>query len=404
MKKLTALAALLAIPAMADPAGYFQIPGTDTTLKLYGQIQIREAYGFNGNGVRDVTDYFPTTSEASTGHKNEDFQQKGQWSGNWRYYMGVTTTTPSPYGDVKTVIYGRFRHNSGTPSGQDVKFNLEQAYIQVHGLKIGTDWSMFGYAAWEPNTLYGCVADEDGTWATVRQLSYMFSPVKGLDLGLALESDNSGPDDAKNNYLGSQQGTSNNTHPNISAVAAYSADWGGVTAAVNWQQRKDWEKGSAKDKNRTGDGLSWILSGGWNITPNDQLTAMILKAGEGYGSTHDGFYVDGNDYSFYKSLATSLGYTHTWNDQFSSALVLARTTWDKDVTAQTALGYLPDDYKADEYIVNTTWQVTKTVSCGIEYQYTQLKGDQRNWVDDHGNKTDKDKLDMIRFKIKATLW
>ena len=39
-----------------------------------------------------------------------DWQQKGQWNGSWRYYMGVTTTTPSAFGDVTTVIRGRFKH------------------------------------------------------------------------------------------------------------------------------------------------------------------------------------------------------------------------------------------------------------------------------------------------------
>jgi hypothetical protein len=57
-----------------------------------------------------------------------------------------------------------------------------------------------------------------------------------------------------------------------------------------------------------------------------------------------------------------------------------------------------------EYILNTTWQITKTVSLGAEYQHTQMKSDQQNWVDDGGGRTDTNKLDMFRFKLKATLW
>jgi len=43
-------AAVLAAPAMADAPGYFKVPGTETTMKIYGQIQLREAYGLNGSG------------------------------------------------------------------------------------------------------------------------------------------------------------------------------------------------------------------------------------------------------------------------------------------------------------------------------------------------------------------
>lgn len=406
MKKITALAALLAIPAMAAPTGYFEIPGTNTTLKLLGKIQIREAYGLNGDGMDDVSYAgLPTADDvAAGGRKNQEWNQEGQWSGQMRYYLGVTTTTPSSFGDIKTVIYGRFKHSSGngSESGQSVKFNLEQGYLQVGGLKLGTDWSMFGYGAWEPNTLFGCVADEDGTWTNVRQLSYMGSPMPGLDLGLSLESNNTSLNDDDNTYPGSSRGTDNGTHPNISAVAAYTQPWGGVTAGVNFQQRKDWTKNGSNDKEGTG--FSWVLSGGWNITPKDQLTAMILDGGEGYGSWNDGFYADGNDYSFYKSTAISLSYTHTWNDLFSSAVTVAQTKWDKDRTAQAALGYVPDNYKATEYIVNTTWQVTKTVSFGVEYQHTQMKGDLKNWQNDDGSRTDTNKLDMIRFKVTAMLF
>ena len=389
MKKITALAAMLAIPAMAAPAGYFQVPGTETTLKLYGQIQLREAYGLNGDGMSDVSGI-----PAALNTPNEDWQQKGQWSGSWRYYMGVTTTTPSAMGDVTTLIRGRFNHNDSQIAGQGVNFNLEQAYVQIGGLKVGTDWALFGYGAWEPNTLFGAVSDEDGTWTNTRQINYMFSPMKGLELGFGLDAAGSA----------NSKGTSNGTHPTLTAVAAFTQDWGGVTFAVNHQTKKDWVKNGA---NPSGTGTSFFLSGGWNITANDQLTAMILKGGEGYGSGQDGFYVDGADYSFYKSTAMNVCYNHTWNDKFSSALTIGQTKWPKNTVAQTDLGQVPDTYKATELIVNTTWQMTKTVSLGVEYQHSQMKAsDNKPWVDagTPAGTSDSNKLDFLRFKLKANLF
>ena len=405
MKKITALAALLAIPALAAPAGYFQVPGTDTTLKISGRVELREAYGLNCDGMSDATSGLPMADVAanpakykllgdnSASRMSDDTRQSGQWSGDWRYYLGFTTTTPSAFGDIVTVINGRFKHTSGVINGQSVNFNMEQGYVKIGGLKIGSDGSLFGYGAWEPNSLFGMVADEDGSWGRVRQIQYIASPVQGLDLGVALEAHTSS----------NSAGDSNGTTPNLSAVAAYSADWGGVTFGINYQQKKDWVKtGSAP----SGTGTSFILSGGWNITKNDQLTAMILKGGEGVGSSNDGFYTEGSDYSFYKSTAYSVSFTHTWNDQFSSAIALGLTKWPKDVTAQGDLGYsVADDFKVNEYVLNTTWQMTKTVSLGVEYQHTEVKASEtKPWVNADGTFTDKNKFDMFRFKLKATLW
>lgn len=391
---VSALAAsILAIPAMADAPGYFQVPGTETTLKLYGQIQLREAYGLNGNGMGDVSGI-----PAALGTKDESFQQRGQWSGSWRYYMGVTTTTPSSFGDVTTTIYGRFNHTDSVGVGQAVNFNLERAFVQIGGLKVGTDWSMFGDNAWEPNTLFGCVSDEDGSWENVRQIAYKFSPAKGWDLGVALESSNNGSTSA---------GTSNGTNPGVSAVVAFSQDWGGVTLAANYQQKKDWLK---TGPTQSGNGTSLFLSGGFNITPKDQLTAMILKGGEGYGSGQDGFYTENaSSYGFYKSTAMNVSYTHTWNDQFSSALTVGQIKWPKDTVAQASLVpvQVAGDYKVTEFIVNTTWNITKTVSFGLEYQHAQNKASNvaaSPWVNDGGSAKDSNTLDMFRMKLKATLW
>jgi hypothetical protein len=377
MKKITALAALLAIPALAAPAGYFQVPGTDTTLKISGQVQLRQSYGINGFAGVD-----------SLSGNNEDAIQHSTWKADWRYYVGFQTVTPSAYGDIVTDIEGRFKHAEGTPQDPegDVKFNFERGYVKIGGLKVGSDDSIFGYGAWEPNTLWGCYSDENGDWYRVRQVTYMMSPVKGLDLGVSLEAQNT------HTYAGS-----NGSTPNLSAVAAFTQDWGGVTVALNYQQAKQW---ALNGTTASGSGMSYFLSGGWNITSNDVLSAMYLKAGANYGSGHDGFWQDSaSSYSFYKSTAYNLSYTHTWNDQFSSAFTVGQVKWGKDVNAG-----ITDDYKITEFIVNTTWQMTKTVSLGVEYQHASNKASNSKPYTTNGGVSDTVKTDQLRFKLKATLW
>ena len=100
--------------------------------------------------------------------------------------------------------------------------------MQIGGLKVGTDWALFGYGAWEPNTLFGCVSDEDGNWTNTRQIHYMFSPMKGLELGFGLDAA----------AATTPTGTSNGTHPSLTAVAAFTQDWGGVTARRQLPDRR----------------------------------------------------------------------------------------------------------------------------------------------------------------------
>ena len=51
---ITALATMLALPVMAaDAPGYFKVPGTETTLKIYGFVQIDGVYDIDGNKYFD---------------------------------------------------------------------------------------------------------------------------------------------------------------------------------------------------------------------------------------------------------------------------------------------------------------------------------------------------------------
>ena len=69
---ITALATMLALPVMAaDAPGYFKVPGTDTTLKIYGKAETWGYYTMDGGPGDAVKD----PSGNIIGFQNEDFVQ-----------------------------------------------------------------------------------------------------------------------------------------------------------------------------------------------------------------------------------------------------------------------------------------------------------------------------------------
>ena len=126
--------ALLAAPAMAEDApGYFKIPGTETTLKVYGFVQADGVYDIDGNYGMD-SGMYPDNAV------NEDYVLDNQW--NWRAKgrFGFTTTTPSSLGDV--VVKMEFQAVDNGSSSQVVK--MRHAFGRIGGLTIGKTDSIFG--------------------------------------------------------------------------------------------------------------------------------------------------------------------------------------------------------------------------------------------------------------------
>lgn len=365
---ITALAAILAIPAMAAPAGYFQIPGTETTMKVYGKAETWGSYGFNG--FEDVT-----TVDGSHANNNRSGQVD-----SWVYArLGVTTTTPSAYGDVNVKVEyqaqsGAGRGNGGdsfkagtpddpaTPANEYVapKFTsgsalyLRHAYGEFAGVLIGQTDTLF--SAWHnvPGYLETLYTDFNGSTRT-RQIRYTFAPAKGVQVAFSMEQDNAG----------STGGVK--IAPALVGAFQYGADWGNVTASVAYARKEAWTQAATVK----GTGTSFAISGAFNLGENDSFTAHVQNGGGfyGFGGDFDGFYASGNDYKFYKVTSMDLGYTHVWNSAFASNAGIGMTSAKKDLNAG-----VDQKYTLSELFLNTTWQATKNAKFGAEYKWAEMKG------------------------------
>ena len=95
---------------------------------------------------------------------------------------------------------------------------------------------------------------------------------------------------------------------------------------------------------------------------------------------------------FYKSTSIDLGYSHTWNDAFTTNLGIGQIKFGKDEAA----GY-GTDVKINEFFINTNWNITKNATFGLEYYDSTVKAGEDIFLDK--NYESKDKAHYNGFNV-----
>jgi Porin subfamily len=207
--------------------GYFYIPGTETCLKIGGYVRYDMGWGeLEGNYGQGL---------------DTDGDGRGDaWNKFARFNLQVSTSSDTELGTLSTYAEVRFNYaNSNatredlngdgdfddagefTPvsTGSDVTLNF--AYIQLGGLRIGKDESVFttwtGYAG---NVLWDDQAVEYGPF-DVTLISYTYDAGNGFSAILSLEDDSG----AGEGYM-----------PNVAAGTKYAQDAWSVSGVVGYDE------------------------------------------------------------------------------------------------------------------------------------------------------------------------
>jgi hypothetical protein len=376
------LATLLALPFAAraeDAPGTFKIPGTDTTLKLYGYAQLDLTMDFRGRDPNVEGDDWahvgalvPLDKVAQEHNKKPQLYLTARTS-----RFGIQTATPTRAGDVGVRFEGDF-NGANIESGQSftnsVLFRLRHAYGTIGGsygtFLIGQTWTTF--------LDLGSVADTvdfngPGTIALVRQpmIKYV-SPSLGGGVTVAFAAENS-PGTDGNDFSGASGIKGYQPYPDFVASLNAGGNWGSFTLAgvtMNYSLASAVPGGSSISKQ--GYGLS--ASGAFKLM-GDTLVAHA-QGGSGIGRYLFGaianprFVVSGNDLSLTDALAYHVGYTHVWGPQFRSNLVGAQTFIAPN-SADTAANRAGANHRIDELFVNTFWTFAKNAEFGLEYLVSQ---------------------------------
>jgi hypothetical protein len=220
--------------------GYFYIPGTETCLKIGGEVR-------------------------SEGEWHDAYNPNGKVGTLWhtRAELNIDTARDTEYGALKTNTVLRWDWNDGN----DTKTKLLFANISLGGFTVGKLDSQFllyqGYA--------GDVINDDVIYDgpyELNQLTYKYDPGNGFTAMISLEDSNSASD--QSSYGGAWK-TSKGDHyaPDVVAGLAYKSGIWGVNVVGGYDSIV--EEGAIKARVDVDFGTFSVYAiGGWN-TDGDKL-------------------------------------------------------------------------------------------------------------------------------------
>lgn len=380
-----------------DIPGSFRIPGSDSSVRLYGIAELNMIREFKGdNGGADYSTWAPTAPVPGTAAASR----------NGRTYLtartsriGIEGATPSPYGQIGVKVEGDFNNdphsgdsavnNIGTQQGTNsYNFRLRHAYLQIGpNWLIGQTWSTFMDADNTPETV-----DFNGpigsTFIRQPMIRYTYTTPNYGNFTAAVENaDSYVLNSSGSNYDGS---TAYSKAPDLIARWDRSFDWGSLSLrGVSTEFRLN--DGSGINTSRRGSGLA---ASGMIKTVGDDFMNWIVTGGTGIGRYFNGINGAGydattNHIDLEKALGVVLGYQHKYSDTVRLNFVYgAQKTFDNEYTQWARANGLDSAFgtagnsainrKVSQLHIGGFWTPVKSanggtapVEIGLEYIYGQ---------------------------------
>lgn len=374
------LALALAVPAAAaDEPGVFKIPGTETTLKLNGYVEVDMAYDFDGadENIRgnDWASFIPLQP------LDENVDQVEQPN---RFYMtartsriGLTTTTPTKGGPLVVRLEGDFNNPSPYNYSTEITtngtgFRIRHAYGEYRGLLVGQTWSNFMDLDSMPETVE---FNNHGAFASIRTPMIRYAAkLGGATLSVSLENPqslviNASVADPDNDSL-----TVGRRYDRVPAVtASYTIPFSlghlnlrGVTHEYQGQLTED-------PNPVTDSAWGWGVGASGSLKFKKELFTWSVQGGDGIGfymfqSLLQGAGFVGNELELWRSWAYHVGLTHTFSPAVRGSVVWTQTFFDKNDALAATLGSIANE-RIDVGYVNLFHSPVKGFEYGFEYAY-----------------------------------
>lgn len=365
-----------ATPVLAGSGpGTFIVPGTDTTLKVYGNVRVDATYDIKGRN-NDILDNDwasavfaqPFDSAVANRPRNNQFYATARAT-----RLGIVTNTPTPLSNLEVKVEADFNAPNdymGEMGSNGTMFRLRQAYGKLGNVLIGQAWSNFIDFRSYPETVD---FNPPGNATLLRQSQVRYTqPMGALSASFSIENPES------LTKFPPAQKLSDNGRNDFDRVPDFTANltWNSENAhlsvrAATLEYRNDF---------RSKRGYALALSGSHKLGAGDFVASV--QGGDGVGrymfnSIMQGATDTGTDLLLWKAVGWHLGYTHPWSSSLRSNFILSRTTFDENKPADA---YLRGAWlgRADEFIpnkvvdqafVNLMWGVSKNVKTGIEYAW-----------------------------------
>ncbi|WP_395835479.1 DcaP family trimeric outer membrane transporter [Cystobacter fuscus] len=367
---LAVLTSTLPLAAAAEdaalPPGTFLIPGTDTTLNVYGFVEVDATYDLDGR-TSDINNFDWASFLAVQPFDNlgvaEPMKRQVFITGR-ASRLGVMSNTPTPLGALTVRLEADFvapNTFQGELATNSTAFRLRHAYGQLGGLLIGQTWSTFFDGESTPDTVdFNPAAALALMRQPVARYTFSFSP----EASLALAIENPQSLTFSKDY---------DAVPDFIGAFRYGGKWGHVSARAVTHEFRTTEH----TRRAYGVGLSGSLK-----FANETLVAAV-QGGDGIGrymfnSLLQGAFDTGDQLELWRSYAYHIGLTHSWSPALRSNVIWTQTFFaenDRLEAAQRAFSegagttdFIPNK-RIDQLFVNTFWKFTKNTEVGLEYTY-----------------------------------
>lgn len=337
---------------VGDIPGGMRIPGSETSLHIYGYAEAHAIHDFKQSSPSDnFTDltYQPLDNAGGQTGKTKFTAQTSRF--------GFETSTPTSHGSFNTKIEADF-YSYGP--GNRNRLRLRQAYGEYGGWLIGQTWSTFMDLDDLPETVdfNGPIGAPFSRRAMIR---YTYGDARaGYKLSFAAED----PQDQA--ALGAIA-SANERMPQLVARFDKSFDWGAVNVRALAH-----EKRSATE---TKHGYGFGVGGSYKLTDKDllmgQYTLVNGDVDQLYGS--NGYAIDATTgaITFDKNQGLVLGYSRTFSDQLRGSFVLGFNRSNATLAAIDPT--LPNNRTLGQLFVNLIYSPIKNVELGGELIYGQRK-------------------------------
>jgi hypothetical protein len=347
-----------------DVPGSFKLPGTDTSVKLSGQVKGDFIYDFDAPPVAGGGDFAVIATAPLEGTAAHDKQGEARFHAK-ESRINLATFTPTSWGQLNTVIEGDFfdentdQVNTEAAANQ-TSFSLRHAYGELGPFLAGQTWTDF-----MDITAYGEKVDFTGpagrTFIRQGQFRYTHTMPDGNLFRVALENPNG-------DFNNQTDATLGDTLPDLTANyrivgTGWHLQFNGLLRQISFEDAS--AGGLGDDK-----AIGWDagLTGAYRLPGSKDRFTLYTVFGDGVGRYLEGGNTLGASRDASGELDTQFGYggfatfQHWWTDSVRSNVVGGLSLFDLNAAA-------PADANESLYsaYLNLIWIPVKEVDIGVEY-------------------------------------
>ncbi|HOV03049.1 MAG TPA: porin [Hyphomicrobiales bacterium] len=331
--------------------GYFYIPGTETCLRIGGNVRYHLRYAE------------PVLKAART--ENHTFTRA-------EARLQFDARTMTEYGLLRSFIDVRFRATSGTGFTVAQAARFERAFIQFGGLTAGRAESFFDFF---PGYANGPITDTFYSYLPTNVLAYTFAFGNGFSATLAAEDGTfrhtattiDGPVAGVNYYGG-------HTTPDLVAALRVDQGWGSAQISGALHQLRFTTATTADAE------FGWAVQGGLTvnlpmIADGDEFSvqAAYTEGAPDYVGINESTFISGvnlidgtitaTNFTATKAWSVAAGFLHNWTPQFSTAITASYIDVDNPIAS------VERDWDAYNVILTNTYTPVRGLEISLEAAY-----------------------------------